>query len=226
MIHSHTKAILLDAVGTVMLPKKPVADIYAEVGQRFGMSIAKQQIEQRFRQAFAREALMDKANQGRTTPQRERERWQAIVAEVFELPLGQSELFETLWEWFAQPDTWQVFPDVEPALRALSDRGWPIYLASNFDARLHALVQGLPELHAVRACFISSEIGWAKPFPDFFKGISLRLDLPLAQMLLVGDHHEHDRAGALAVGLPVLLIDRSRTTCGPGIIHSLTELCS
>ncbi len=224
MITPHVKALLLDAVGTTIHPIRPVAELYAEVGQRFGHALPIELIAQRFRLAFQQQAHLDDVCGRRTDARRERQRWQAIVAEVFEVPAEPSHLFEALWEAFAEPSAWRVYPDVVPALERCAALGLPVYLASNFDDRLHGLVRGLPELRRLAGCFVSSDLGWSKPAAAFFLAIRERLQLPLADLLMVGDHPEHDLAGARAVGLPAVLIDREGNSSLPNALRSLLPL--
>ena len=120
------RAILFDAVGTLIHPDPPVADVYFEAGRRHGSRLAQIEIHRRFRAAFQQTAAVIA-----TSEERELQRWRRIVATVFDdVAQGAGPLFDELWGHFAQPQHWQVYPDVEPALKVLSDRNIKLGIAS------------------------------------------------------------------------------------------------
>src|SRR5688572_9226412 len=92
------RAVLFDAVGTVIYPDPPVAVAYACAGERFGVGIEPDEVRRRFAAAFARqEALDGESGAWRTSEARERERWRSIVAEVFPTSADGEALFAALW---------------------------------------------------------------------------------------------------------------------------------
>jgi putative hydrolase of the HAD superfamily len=205
------KAVLFDAVGTMLYADPPVAVTYHEAGRRFGSCVKQAEVERRFALAFAAQEAIDlQANAGRTDEARERRRWQSIVAEVFAdmAPRQLGPLFETLWKHFAEPNHWALFDDVPPTWRVLEGRGLRLGLASNFDARLEAICQGHTPLAGCRDVFISSRLGWRKPWPEFFAAIERELGLAPGEILLVGDSLEHDYRPALLAGWQAILLRR------------------
>src|SRR5258707_6538414 len=78
------RAVVFDAVGTVIHPNPPAPVVYAEVGRRFGSRLAVPVITRRFRDAFQEEEALDVRLGFRTSEQRERERWRRIVARVLD----------------------------------------------------------------------------------------------------------------------------------------------
>ena len=87
--------------------------------------------------------------------------------------------------------------------------GVSLCVGSNFDGRLRGVVQGLPELAAwVDSLVISSEVGYRKPHPSFFRAACDHLGLPPERVLCVGDDLENDVRGAIRAGLSGLLLDR------------------
>jgi putative hydrolase of the HAD superfamily len=73
-------------------------------------------------------------------------------------------------------------------------------LASNFDERLLGLAARMEPLSWVPHVFASSEIGWRKPAPEFFRWIEQRLGCEPAETLLVGDDPTLDLAAATRAG--------------------------
>lgn len=207
------RAVLFDAVGTLIYPAPAVADAYYAVGQRFGSTRTRQEVGERFRWAFAR----DDASEGQsdlqskaTSEEGEYERWRGIVAHVFDDLADTGELFATLWQHFAENRHWRLFDDAPAAWRELSERGYLLGIASNFDQRLDALCDALPPLDTCPNRFVSSHLGYRKPGVRFFRAIEQTLQLPPSQLMLVGDDYENDYLGALAAGWQAILISRKQ----------------
>jgi putative hydrolase of the HAD superfamily len=201
------RAVFFDAVGTLLHPEPSAADAYADVGARFGSRRPRAEIGARFRRAFRRQEELDRSAGLRTSEEREVARWRGIVGEVLDDVSDADACFHTLYEHFARPDAWRLDVDAASTLRALSGRGLAVGLCSNFDHRLRGLVAAMPELKGVRRLVISSEVGWKKPAGAFFAEVARCVELPPAQVLVVGDDAENDFDGARAAGFPALLFD-------------------
>jgi putative hydrolase of the HAD superfamily len=213
--------VFFDAVGTLLRPREPVAEVYARVGRRYGADLPPAEVGARFRTAFRRQEAADADRGHLTGPERERERWAAIVAEVFrELPDPTAPLPE-LWAHYHRPDAWICFPDVAPCLERLAARGFRLGLASNADDRMAAVVAGLPELRGLRPVLVSAVLGWRKPSPHFFAALAERGGVPLEEIVMVGDDRANDYLGARAAGCRAVLIDRQAAGPGP---EGLTDL--
>lgn len=218
-------AVLFDAVGTLIEPDPPVAEAYQAAGRRFGSQLSSQQILGRFRAAFARQERLDAAESGdRTDEPRERRRWQAIVGEVFDDVADSAGLFDALWRHFAASAHWRLCPGAADCWRELSARGLALGIASNFDARLLAVCEGLAPLDECRRVFVSSQLGVRKPNPAFFAAIAERLRLPPERILLAGDDLDNDFLAAAAAGWQSVLIDPARRHDVKRRIASLAEL--
>src|SRR5262245_26821640 len=105
-------AILFDAVGTLIYPDPSPAEAYERHGRKFASRLTVDEIANRFREAFkAQEAIDLQDSAGRTSEERERCRWQAIVRETFVDVADTAALFEALWNHFAQPSSWRALDD-------------------------------------------------------------------------------------------------------------------
>jgi putative hydrolase of the HAD superfamily len=218
------QAVILDAVGTLLRVRGSVGAIYAEAARGVGLHVSAAELEQRFRSAFRRRREEDAQRGHRTDAAWERARWQSIVAEALhELPRP-LELFPALWDRFASPDVWEVFPDVAPALNELRRRGLTLAVGSNFDSRLHAVLDGFPLLCTLQPRFVSAEVGWSKPAPEFFAHILEVLKLPAHAVLMVGDDRHHDVEAARAAGLWAVQIARGADDRPRDALASLAEL--
>jgi putative hydrolase of the HAD superfamily len=211
--------ILFDAVGTLIQPDPPVAEVYHAAGRRFGSQLQQDEILARFGQALAREQ-----SGGPTTEANERQRWRRIVRQVIDdVPLRADALFEALWHHFAQPPHWRLYEDVAGMLDALRGLGFKLGIASNFDSRLKNIVAGHSPLAACDAVFVSSEVGYTKPDLRFFRAIEKRLEACAGQILFVGNDEIADVHGATKAGWQIVLLNRDGF--GPcGVIRTLEEL--
>jgi putative hydrolase of the HAD superfamily len=203
------EAIVFDAVGTLIEPSSPVADVYAAAAMRQRISLARSVVAARFRQHFSADQAGEDAETLRTDEACERRRWRRIVGDVMpELPDPES-AFEELWAHFGRAEAWTCFDDVVPALQAIQKTGIPLGIGSNFDGRLRSVVTGLAELAPCSdALVISSEVGFRKPHPRFFAAVCERFRVPAERILVVGDDPHVDALGATRSGLRGLWLDR------------------
>jgi putative hydrolase of the HAD superfamily len=219
--------VLFDAVGTLIRPDPPVARVYHAAGRRCGSTATEEQIGLQFRQALAAEfAAGSSLERPPTSEAGEVARWRRIVAAVFPgVPAAvAADLFQSLWDHFAQPQHWRPFPDVKPALAALQKRGLQLAIASNFDHRLLEIARELPELAPCSRVFVSSQVGYSKPDPRYFHAVAADLVAAPAEILLVGDDFTADIEGATAAGWQALWLCRDDAADRERAICSLREL--
>lgn len=196
------RAVAFDAVGTIVEPWPPVGAAYAAAGCRHGVALDAGSAAARFRAAWRRQEQADAAAAPAfaTSRERERARWRAIVGEVFGEGPATATIFADLWEHFGRPDAWRTLPAGADLVRAAADAGCVVALASNFDERLLAIAPHLDGLSRADHVFASSELGWRKPAPEFFRRVEELLGLGPHELLLVGDDPELDVAAAQAAG--------------------------
>ena len=195
-------AVVFDAVGTLVEPAATVADTYARAGRRHGIDLDPATVGRRFAAAWSRQEAVDAAAviPFATSRDRERERWRAIVTDVFGETPATAAIFADLWEHFGRPEAWRTLPDGADLVRAAADAGCVVALASNFDERLLAIAPHLEVLSQADHVFASSELGWRKPAPEFFRRVEQLLGCEPHELVLVGDDPALDVAAALAAG--------------------------
>ena len=161
-----------------------------------------------------------------TSEEREKLRWQKIVAGVLDDVADVEACFAALFEHFSRPQAWRCDPAAELVLSELARRGYRLGLASNYDSRLRAVAAGLPPLRFMEHLVISSEVGWRKPGRDFFAAVCRTVELPAAAILFVGDDRGNDYDGAVSHGLAALLLDPAgkHTALGDRRLTDLREL--
>ncbi len=194
--------VVFDVVGTLVEPSPSVAVAYQRAALRHGLTVDTSIIQQRFKAAWRRQEAIDAAAVPAfaTSRGREAQRWQAIVDDVFEGAAPAAAIFADLWEHFGRVEAWQPLAHGRDLVRLAIDAGVTAALASNFDERLLAIAERLEPLSWVPHVFASSEIGWRKPAPEFFRWIERRLGCGPAAVLLVGDDPELDVAAARRAG--------------------------
>jgi putative hydrolase of the HAD superfamily len=223
MLTPDIRAVFFDAVGTLIVPDPPVAQVYAEAGRRHGIELPLAEISKRFRTAFRDEEQADAIRGGPTSEERELERWKTIVGRVF--PRQADAIFGDLYEHFARPSAWKATEGAAETLSALTVSGLLLGMASNFDHRLHAIARGLPELSPLTHRIISTDVGWLKPSPRFFEAVIRAAGCRPEQILFVGDQRINDYTGANAAGMCGVLLDAGVEEM-PGVrrIRRLSEL--
>ena len=233
---ANVRAVLFDAVGTLIRPHPPVVDVYYEAGRQFGSALTRREVAARFVKALRRAQRRDLPLQvaaavGNATPtprassssaraprrfrrrptneRKERQRWRKIVSDVFgDSSAAKGPLFEHLWQHFAESRHWALYDDVADVWPRLKQRVPVVGVASNFDCRLAQVCRGLAPLSRCRHVYTSSSVGWPKPSPRFFRAIASRLDLLPEQILLVGNDRVNDYLGARSAGWQALYLDR------------------
>lgn len=227
-------ALLFDAGGTLLHPYPSVGEIYAEVADRYGTRVASQDIQKKFMEEWRRRDGMSQLTV-HVDEKIEKDWWRAIVRDVF-APFGLverfEEFFEELYDLFARPEVWRLYPGAPEVLGELRRRGKRLAIVSNWDSRLFKLCDGLGITGYFEFILASAVFGASKPGPRIFEEALRRLEIEPSQALHIGDSFEDDIKGASAVGIPAVLIDRHRhfdgAAAGPfrprRVIRDLAEL--
>jgi putative hydrolase of the HAD superfamily len=127
-------------------------------------------------------------------------------------------------EAFARGAAWRPCAGAVAALAELRSRGVKLALVSNYDARLHRVVEELGLRRFFDAVLVSSEVGWAKPSPRIYAAALAALGVGPQEALMVGDRPREDVEGAQAAGLRALLYDPQGRVPGPGSIRDLRQV--
>jgi putative hydrolase of the HAD superfamily len=203
------KGLLFDAMGTLIGLRASVGTTYAAAAAGHGLELEPAAIDQAFG-AVLRQAppLAFSGLEGPALLKAERRWWGERINETVQAAGGRpapEALRHELFERYADPSLWRVYPGVAEHLQRWSGRGLALAVVSNFDSRLIALLEGLALAPWFTAVVVSSAAGAAKPDPLPFRRALEALGLEPHQAWHVGDSPE-DEAGARAAGLRCLLI--------------------
>ncbi len=120
-----------------------------------------------------------------------------------------------------------LFDDVIPSLKALKEQDLTMGLVTNMDTDMRPICKELGLGPYLDFVVTSGEVGVDKPQPLIFLEALKRAGVEPGEALHVGDQYNIDAAGAMAVGINALLLDRFNqhpeiTDCP--VIHSLAEV--
>lgn len=194
------RAVLVDAVGTVMHLREPVGVTYARLA---GTGDA-EALQRAFAAALRSRPPMvfpGLAEDARRAA--ERDWWRELVDAVFAaagaaLPAGG---FDRLWAHYAGGAAWEPAPGAAELLRAARARGLRTGMVSNFDHRLPDVLAALGLAPLLDVVVLPGDAGAAKPDPRIFALALARLGVAAAEAVYLGDDADDDIAGATAAGL-------------------------
>ncbi len=221
---SALRAVLFDAVGTLILLREPVGETYARFARGQGVVLPPEQIEDAFARIFRTlppMAFPDLPLERR--PARERAWWHEVVRRTFRAADGCAvfsdfdALADALFAHYAGAGAWRVADGALECLDALRDAGLRIGVVSNFDHRLPPLLDSLGFARAFDVIALPGEAGAAKPDPAIFAFALQRLDAGAGEAIVVGDDPREDVAGARAAGL------RAIELAPPATLQSLAQ---
>jgi putative hydrolase of the HAD superfamily len=203
------RVVTFDAAGTLIRLLCPPGTTYAETARLFGYHLDPDRVQDSFRMTWKTFAPPTECVDAQ--PDDDRGWWRELVARTMETAgyriVPFDNYFDAVYQTFAQPGVWELFPDVRATLTELSRLRVRLGVISNFDRRLYAILGYLGVLDAFEHIIISSEIGVRKPAPRIFRTAAERFNVDVNEMLHVGDESESDAEGARAAGLEALLAD-------------------
>lgn len=106
------------------------------------------------------------------------------------------------------PESWELYPDVLPAVHELRQLGMRLGILSDWGSNLQPIVEGLGLAAEVDFVIASGAVGLSKPDPAFFALALTRAGVPPVAALMVGDSYRADILGAESAGMDAILIRR------------------
>jgi putative hydrolase of the HAD superfamily len=194
----HVNALFVDAAGTLLRPREPVAMTYARHAHAHGHAADPVAVEQHFKQALRDAAHLRQRGDGRAF-------WAQVVAQS--LQVDDPDVFEDLYQWYATPKAWWIDVEALTVLGRIARQGVRLGIISNWDRRLRVLYErfALERMFPVLIC--SAELGVEKPDPWIFKIACRAAGVSPRDAVHIGDDPRKDVEGANRAGLIGLLHD-------------------
>ena len=196
------RAVLFDWGDTLFAPPD-AARFISEVARDRGIPLSGERARAMWEELWAAGKAPDELAKGRDlSPDAHRTVWTTLFQRADPHVPG---LSRALYARVMDPSAWVPYPDTEPTLRALRERGVKIGVVSNVPRDLSDIfaARGLGGL--VDAYVHSFQVGAEKPDPRIFRAACERLGVAPAVTLMVGDHAVAD-GGAVAAGLAFHLL--------------------
>jgi HAD superfamily hydrolase (TIGR01509 family) len=202
-----TKAVFLDALGTLVELERPWVHLAADMGV---------EPDERMVHAVRAEMGYYKQHAHEGTDAQALADLRARCAEVLSRELGR----EIGVEQMMTAIRFRPYPDALGALEELRALGCRLVSVSNWDISLPDVLERCGLLDALDGVVTSAGAGARKPDPAIFAPALELAGCEPGEALHVGDTAAEDVAAARAAGIPVLLLDRD----GNGDIGSLDEV--
>jgi putative hydrolase of the HAD superfamily len=207
------RAVLLDALGTLVELERPWPHLVAELGAR-GATVT----EADARRAMLAEMAYYRANHDDARDRAGLADLRRRCAEVVRAELGAELAVDDVEAAMLAAIRFRPYPEVPDVLAVLRERGCALVVVSNWDVSLHDVLAqtGLREL--VDAVVTSAEFGIAKPDPAIFAhALELAGGVSPADALHAGDDVAADVDGARAAGIAAVLVARDGERPPPGV---------
>lgn len=189
------RGLLVDAVGTLVVPSQPMAQIYRKIGEKYGVAYSEDEILDRYRWAYQRpwgRSRLRYVDDGRPF-------WQYIVSSS--TGCSDTQYFEELYNYYTTDKAWHICdPEAEKVFMALRKAGVKSAVVSNFDTRLKPLLRALKCDHWFDAVAVSAEVAAEKPNPTIFLKACEFLGVKPEDAVHVGDDRRNDIWGARDAG--------------------------
>ena len=204
---SAPRALLLDALGTLVELEPSVEPLRRELRERCGVEVSPAEAGAALRAeiAFYRAHHDEASDHERLEDLRRRAAEalrEALPPAVARVPL--TELTAALLAALR----FRPFEEVPEVLRAARERGARLVVVSNWDVSLHGVLVETGLAPLVDGVVTSAEVGSAKPDGAIFaRGLALA-GVGAREAVHVGDSVEHDVVGARAAGIEPLLVVR------------------
>lgn len=232
---SRVAVVSFDAGGTLLEVSEPVGETYARFARAEGFDVTAAAMEDGFRRATAASPPLA-APDGTADDDLlafERAWWRRVVDASLDHALGSTvggavsasrtqtdavpepraaareRFFDAAFAHYARGAAWRLLPGALDVLDTLRDRGLRLIVLSNFDRRLHALLDELGIAARIELALASSEARAAKPARAIFDRARARLGVDAAACLHVGDSLREDVHGAVDAGWGAIWLERS-----------------
>jgi putative hydrolase of the HAD superfamily len=213
-----TRALLLDALGTLLELEPPAPRLRSELHERFGVQISETDAQR----AIAAEIAYYRAHIDEGRDQVALAALRSRCAEALRQGLPDDDRIAAI-DNGAMTDAlltslrFEPFADARPALAAARAAGRRIVVVSNWDVSLDEALDRLGLAPMLDGVLTSAAVGARKPSPEIFERALALAGVAADEATHVGDSVDEDIAGARAAGIEAVLIKRDGTPGPPGV---------
>ncbi|HEV7177637.1 MAG TPA: HAD-IA family hydrolase [Solirubrobacteraceae bacterium] len=212
------RAILLDALGTLLELEPPAPRLRTELLQRFGVRIGETDAQR----AIAAEIGYYRAHLDEGRDSVALAELRSRCAEALREGLPDDERIAAidnaaLTSALLASLRFEPFADVRPALAAARAAGRRLLVVSNWDASLNEVLDRLGLSPMLDGVVTSAEFGERKPAPEIFEHALALAGVAADEAIHIGDSLAEDVAGARAAGIEAVLIKRDGEPGPPGV---------
>jgi HAD superfamily hydrolase (TIGR01549 family) len=198
------RAVLFDVDFTIAKPGPILGpEGYRDAGRRFGLELD----PERYTEARAA-ALLDLHHH--PDLDHDEEVWIRFTEDIVRGMGGEGDscrrVAVAITDGWLESENFELYEDVFPTFAALREAGLKLGLVSNTSRDLDAFVRH--HQLDVDAWVSSGAHGKVKPSPSIFRAVLELLGVAPSEAVMIGDSPEDDVAGAEAVGIRGLLLDR------------------
>ena len=208
--------IAFDAAGTLFEPAEPVENIYADTFSTLGFGLPESTWKTAFQKAFTitPDPIYPETGDGDAV---EKDWWRDFVRRAAEAtgtrpdPDTMNEAFDELFDHYAAGSAWKLFPETRDVLASLKSKGIGLAITSNFDSRLHGVIEELGIASQFDLVLTSGQVCARKPSPRILQKLMAETGVPPEKCCLAGDSLTADKGAAEAAGVRFFHIDRPQT---------------
>ena len=205
-LNSSLSAILFDVDDTLIHLDPPITDLFAAACAEHGLSLREEQVA-----SSLSDALAFIRSDGLRYVGDDDALWLDVLLSVMIAACGYDDadggLVRRVWAWVKPRLNNEVYPDVEPALIALRQRGLTLAAVTGRINSSAELLDRLGVLAHLDSYTFAGELRVTKPDPLLYQTALRRIGVEAQKAVLVGDGPT-DMIGAQAVGILPVLIDR------------------
>ena len=218
------RAVLFDALGTLVRLEPPAPMLREELASRFGVSVSEEASEDAIvaEISYYRAHLDEGRDEASLTALRRE--CASVLREALPALLGIE--LDQVAEALLAALRFSAFEDAAPCLTALHERRSRVVVVSNWDISLGDVLGRVGLASLLDGVVTSASVGARKPAVEMFTAALSLAGVCADQALHVGDSLEEDVEGALSAGIePVLLLrEGGLAPAGVRTIESLTAL--
>jgi putative hydrolase of the HAD superfamily len=216
------RAVLLDALGTLLELEDPGPPLAAELAA-LGTPVSVDEA----RTAVLAEMTYYKNHHDEASDRVQLDDLRRRCAEILRdalPPPAQALGVPTLTTALLAALRFRPYDEVPAALAALREQGLTLVVLSNWDVSLHDQLATTGLAALVDGAVSSAEVGAGKPHPDIYVRALEVAGCDAGTAAMVGDSPDTDVAGALALGIEAVLVDRWGTAEVPAGAHTVRTL--